>query len=146
MESKCCWSSGYGDCSAVSSASCAGGRIVTGQHVISGEVLTIAFFISACRAARLSSALEHPRQIVERYSDRWAISGSDEIVSFTAAVNDQSRRVMQRLGTSHDPADDFDHPRVRRRRREPTTGRAIPVVFDLWAEQWRRRHARTSRQ
>ena len=36
--------------------------------------------------------------------------GRDEIVSFTAAVNDQSRRVMQRLGMRHDSADDFDHP------------------------------------
>ncbi|MGO9971331.1 MAG: GNAT family N-acetyltransferase [Solirubrobacteraceae bacterium] len=38
--------------------------------------------------------------------------GRDEVVSFTAAVNDQSRRVMQRLGMSHDPADDFDHPAI----------------------------------
>ena len=36
----------------------------------------------------------------------------DEIVSFTATVNDASRRVMQRLGMGHDPADDFDHPAV----------------------------------
>jgi RimJ/RimL family protein N-acetyltransferase len=35
---------------------------------------------------------------------------SEEIVSFTAAVNDRSRRVMDRLGMTHDPADDFDHP------------------------------------
>jgi RimJ/RimL family protein N-acetyltransferase len=36
----------------------------------------------------------------------------DEIVSFTAAINLPSRRVMERLGMGHDPADDFDHPRV----------------------------------
>lgn len=36
--------------------------------------------------------------------------GLDEIVSFTAEVNLPSRRVMERLGMSHDPADDFDHP------------------------------------
>jgi RimJ/RimL family protein N-acetyltransferase len=35
-----------------------------------------------------------------------------EIVSFTAAVNARSRAVMERLGFAHDPADDFDHPRV----------------------------------
>jgi RimJ/RimL family protein N-acetyltransferase len=35
-----------------------------------------------------------------------------EIVSFTAAINDRSIRVMRRLGMSHDPADDFDHPDV----------------------------------
>lgn len=37
----------------------------------------------------------------------------DEIVSFTALANQRSRRVMERLAMSHDPADDFDHPRVR---------------------------------
>jgi ribosomal-protein-alanine N-acetyltransferase len=36
----------------------------------------------------------------------------DEIVSFTAAINLRSRRVMERIGLTHDPADDFDHPRV----------------------------------
>ena len=38
--------------------------------------------------------------------------GLAEVVSFTAAVNDRSRRVMERLGMTHDPADDFDHPLV----------------------------------
>jgi ribosomal-protein-alanine N-acetyltransferase len=38
--------------------------------------------------------------------------GVPEIVSFTAAINDRSIRVMRRLGMSHDPADDFDHPDV----------------------------------
>jgi RimJ/RimL family protein N-acetyltransferase len=36
----------------------------------------------------------------------------EEIVSFTATVNDASRRVMQRLGMVNHPADDFDHPAV----------------------------------
>jgi RimJ/RimL family protein N-acetyltransferase len=36
----------------------------------------------------------------------------EEIVSFTATVNDPSRRVMQRLGMVNHPADDFDHPAV----------------------------------
>jgi len=36
----------------------------------------------------------------------------DEIVSMTAWSNGPSRRVMRRLGMTHDPADDFDHPRV----------------------------------
>lgn len=36
----------------------------------------------------------------------------NEIVSFTTVGNLRSRRVMQRLGMSHDPADDFDHPRL----------------------------------
>jgi ribosomal-protein-alanine N-acetyltransferase len=38
--------------------------------------------------------------------------GLDEIVSFTTVSNLRSRRVMQRLGMSRDPADDFDHPRI----------------------------------
>jgi RimJ/RimL family protein N-acetyltransferase len=34
----------------------------------------------------------------------------DEVVSFTVPANVRSRRVMERIGMSHDPADDFDHP------------------------------------
>jgi len=36
----------------------------------------------------------------------------DEIVSFTSPLNDPSWRVMERLGMTRDPADDFEHPRV----------------------------------
>ena len=32
------------------------------------------------------------------------------LVSFTAAANVASRRVMEKLGMTHDEADDFDHP------------------------------------
>src|SRR3954465_11830138 len=35
-----------------------------------------------------------------------------EIVSFTTERNLRSRRVMEKLGMTHDPADDFDHPRL----------------------------------
>lgn len=38
--------------------------------------------------------------------------GLDEIVSFTVPANERSWRVMQRLGMTRDPADDFDHPRL----------------------------------
>lgn len=38
--------------------------------------------------------------------------GLNEIVSFTTTRNLRSQRVMQRLGMSRDPADDFDHPNV----------------------------------
>lgn len=38
--------------------------------------------------------------------------GLPEIVSFTVAANRRSWRVMQRIGMTHDPADDFDHPRL----------------------------------
>jgi RimJ/RimL family protein N-acetyltransferase len=74
-----------------------------------------------------------------------------EIVSFTAKVNDASRRVMQRLGMSHDPADDFDHPAV------PDDPLRRHVLFRVSRESWRksrtisaalivpRRNARASR-
>jgi RimJ/RimL family protein N-acetyltransferase len=35
-----------------------------------------------------------------------------EIVSITVPANTRSRRVMERIGMTHDPADDFDHPRL----------------------------------
>ncbi|HTQ34067.1 MAG TPA: GNAT family N-acetyltransferase [Stellaceae bacterium] len=38
--------------------------------------------------------------------------GFREIVAFTAEGNLRSRTVMERLGMSRDPAEDFDHPRV----------------------------------
>jgi ribosomal-protein-alanine N-acetyltransferase len=34
------------------------------------------------------------------------------IVSFTVPANMRSRRVMEKLGMTRDPADDFDHPKV----------------------------------
>lgn len=34
----------------------------------------------------------------------------DQLVSFTAESNGRSRRLMERLGFSHDPNDDFMHP------------------------------------
>jgi RimJ/RimL family protein N-acetyltransferase len=34
----------------------------------------------------------------------------DEVVSMTVPDNLRSRRVMEKLGLSRDPADDFDHP------------------------------------
>jgi len=36
--------------------------------------------------------------------------GLDEIVSFTVPANLPSRRVMERLGMTRSPADDFEHP------------------------------------
>ena len=38
------------------------------------------------------------------------VLGLHEIVSFTARRNLRSRRVMERIGMTHDPADDFAHP------------------------------------
>jgi RimJ/RimL family protein N-acetyltransferase len=36
--------------------------------------------------------------------------GLEEVVSFTTVGNVRSRRVMERLGMTRDPADDFEHP------------------------------------
>jgi RimJ/RimL family protein N-acetyltransferase len=38
--------------------------------------------------------------------------GLDEIVSFTVPANLRSRRVMEKIGMTHDLAGDFDHPRI----------------------------------
>jgi ribosomal-protein-alanine N-acetyltransferase len=35
-----------------------------------------------------------------------------EIVAFTVPGNVRSRRVMEKIGMAHNPADDFDHPLV----------------------------------
>ncbi len=36
--------------------------------------------------------------------------GLAEVVSFTVPANVRSRRVMEKLGMTHQPSDDFDHP------------------------------------
>jgi RimJ/RimL family protein N-acetyltransferase len=38
--------------------------------------------------------------------------GHGEIVSFTSAANVRSRAVMERIGMTHDAADDFHHPQL----------------------------------
>ena len=54
-----------------------------------------------------------------------------EIVSFTIPANVRSRRVMERLGMHHDPADDFDNPRIPAR--HPMSRH---VLYRLTADQW----------
>jgi RimJ/RimL family protein N-acetyltransferase len=49
-------------------------------------------------------AMEGAQEVLRR-------AGRD-IVSFTAEQNRRSRRVMEKIGMTHDPADDFDHPRI----------------------------------
>lgn len=39
-------------------------------------------------------------------------AGLDEIVSMTTVGNERSRSVMERLGMTRDPADDFEHVRI----------------------------------
>jgi RimJ/RimL family protein N-acetyltransferase len=38
--------------------------------------------------------------------------GLPEVVAMTSVVNTPSRAVMERLGMTRDPADDFEHPGV----------------------------------
>jgi ribosomal-protein-alanine N-acetyltransferase len=38
--------------------------------------------------------------------------GLDEVVSMTTVANRRSRAVMERIGMTRDPADDFDHPNL----------------------------------
>jgi ribosomal-protein-alanine N-acetyltransferase len=45
-------------------------------------------------------------------ADGFGRLGLEEIVSMTAPSNVRSIAVMERLGMTHDPADDFDHPNV----------------------------------
>jgi RimJ/RimL family protein N-acetyltransferase len=40
------------------------------------------------------------------------VIGLDEIVSFTTPANVRSWKVMERIGMTRDPADDFDHPMI----------------------------------
>jgi RimJ/RimL family protein N-acetyltransferase len=38
--------------------------------------------------------------------------GLEELVSFTVPGNVRSRRVMEKLGMTYQPTDEFDHPRL----------------------------------
>jgi RimJ/RimL family protein N-acetyltransferase len=52
-------------------------------------------------------AVEAARAAID---DGFGRLGLDEIVAFTVPANRRSWQVMERLGMSRDPADDFDHP------------------------------------
>jgi RimJ/RimL family protein N-acetyltransferase len=58
--------------------------------------------------------------------------GVSEIVSFTVPANRRSRAVMERLGMTRDPAEDFDHPAL-------TSGDPLRhhVLYRLTREKWR---------
>lgn len=61
--------------------------------------------------------------------------GLDEVVSFTFVGNRRSRAVMERLGMTHDPAEDFDHPALAGHRLSPH------VLYRVGADRWhRQRH------
>ena len=52
-------------------------------------------------------ATEGAREMV-RYASEHIEIGT--LVSFTVPANSRSRRVMEKLGMTHSPSDDFDHP------------------------------------
>ena len=54
-------------------------------------------------------ATEGARAIVGHALDTIKLPG---VVAFTVPANVRSRRVMEKLGMTYDPADDFDHPSV----------------------------------
>jgi len=54
-------------------------------------------------------ATEGAREVIQH---AFGALGLSEIVSFTVPANVRSRRVMEKLGMTHDPADDFDHPNL----------------------------------
>jgi ribosomal-protein-alanine N-acetyltransferase len=57
--------------------------------------------------------------------------GLDEILSWTVPANVRSRAVMERIGMTRDPADDFDHPNI-------AVGSPLRrhVLYRLSREQW----------
>ena len=55
----------------------------------------------------------------------------DEVVSFTVPANTRSLAVMQRIGLTHDPADDFDHPLL-----PSDDPLKRHVLYRLTREQW----------
>ena len=62
--------------------------------------------------------------------------GLDALVAFTAEWNRPSRRVMEKLGMTHDPAEDFLHPRL------PADHKlSRHVLYRLSREDWRRGYA-----
>jgi RimJ/RimL family protein N-acetyltransferase len=54
-------------------------------------------------------ATEAARAVVD---DGFGRLGLKEIVSFTAVDNIRSQRVMQKIGMTRNPAEDFDHPNI----------------------------------
>jgi RimJ/RimL family protein N-acetyltransferase len=54
-------------------------------------------------------ATEAARAVV---SHAFETLGLDSLVSFTVPANIESRRVMEKIGMSYSPSDDFDHPNL----------------------------------
>lgn len=74
-------------------------------------------------------ATEGAREVL-RYG--FEVAGLTSVVSFTVPTNARSRRVMERIGMTHDPSADFDHPSL-------PEGHALRrhVVYRLGLVAWR---------
>jgi RimJ/RimL family protein N-acetyltransferase len=75
-------------------------------------------------------ATEGARAVLADGFDRLGLT---EIVSFTIPDNVRSTRVMERLGMTHDPNDDFDHPRF-----PPGHRLSRHVLYRIDRERWLR--------
>ena len=62
-------------------------------------------------------------------------AGLAEIVSCTTVANIRSRRVMEKIGLTHNPRDDFDHPNL-------PAGHPLRrhVLYRIRREAWARQH------
>lgn len=73
-----------------------------------------------------------PEAAAEAMRDGYERIGLPEIVSMTSTTNLKSMRVMEKLGMTRDPADDFDHPKL------PHDHHLCRhVLYQLSAERWR---------
>lgn len=74
-------------------------------------------------------ATEGARAVVRH---AFAELGMEALVSFTVPMNLRSRRVMEKLGMTHDARDDFDHP-------EMPEGHPLQrhVLYRLSRDEWR---------
>lgn len=66
----------------------------------------------------------------------FGLLGLDRLVSFTTAQNLPSQRVMQRIGMTRSPSEDFEHPRV------PDGPLRRQVLYRLSKADWERRQGR----
>ncbi|MEM1399417.1 MAG: GNAT family N-acetyltransferase [Pseudomonadota bacterium] len=73
-------------------------------------------------------ATEAARRAID---DGFTRLGLSELVSFTVEANVRSRAVMDRLGMTHDPSGDFDHPLIDKN--DPTCRH---VLYRLSAADW----------
>jgi ribosomal-protein-alanine N-acetyltransferase len=60
----------------------------------------------------------------------FGVIGLSEVVSLTTTANTPSRRVMEKLGMTRDPAEDFDHPNT------PGWVGQRHVLYRITAAQW----------